>query len=350
MKKIIATITLCSIIFSTQFVYGENEQVDLEKKLTENRNSQLRLDEQIIELNSKIKEIEEKISLTNEEINELDLQIDDIKSEINELENNIKNNKDQLAKRIKVINSNYSMSYIKILLNSSSISDFLNNMYIVKQIVKQDKEILTELDENKQEIEEKKSQIEKKKVEQEDLKLLLEKDNESLNNDKIEVEKLKAELEKEESELESEIEKIASQSVVVEDGRIISSGSWPVPGYSRISSPYGYRIHPIFNTRKMHTGIDIPGPTGTPIVSIDSGKVIFSGTQRGYGKTVMIQHDDGKVTLYAHNNELNVSVGQRVQKGQVISKMGSTGNSTGPHLHFEVRINGNHVNPLPYIK
>lgn len=350
MKKIIAIITLCSIIFSTQFVYGENEQVDLEKKLTENRNSQLRLDEQIIELNSKIKEIEEKISLTNEEINELDLQIDDIKSEINELENNIKNNKDQLAKRIKVINSNYSMSYIKILLNSSSISDFLNNMYIVKQIVKQDKEILTELDENKQEIEEKKSQIEKKKVEQEDLKLLLEKDNESLNNDKIEVEKLKAELEKEESELESEIEKIASQSVVVEDGQIISSGSWPVPGYSRISSPYGYRIHPIFNTRKMHTGIDIPGPTGTPIVSIDSGKVIFSGTQRGYGKTVMIQHDDGKVTLYAHNNELNVSVGQRVQKGQVISKMGSTGNSTGPHLHFEVRINGNHVNPLPYIK
>ena len=192
--------------------------------------------------------------------------------------------------------------------------------------------------------------IPKKKVEQEDLKLLLEKDNESLNNDKIEVEKLKAELEKEESELESEIEKIASQSVVVEDGQIISSGSWPVPGYSRISSPYGYRIHPIFNTRKMHTGIDIPGPTGTPIVSIDSGKVIFSGTQRGYGKTVMIQHDDGKVTLYAHNNELNVSVGQRVQKGQVISKMGSTGNSTGPHLHFEVRINGNHVNPLPYIK
>lgn len=350
MKKIIAIITLCSIIFSTQFVYGENEQVDLEKKLTENRDSQLRLDEQIIELNSKIKEIEEKISLTNEEINELDLQIDDIKSEINELENNIKNNKEQLAKRIKVINSNYSMSYIKILLNSSSISDFLNNMYIVKQIVKQDKEILTELDENKQEIEEKKSQIEKKKVEQEDLKLLLEKDNESLNNDKIEVEKLKAELEKEESELESEIEKIASQSVVVEDGQIISSGSWPVPGYSRISSPYGYRIHPIFNTRKMHTGIDIPGPTGTPIVSIDSGKVIFSGTQRGYGKTVMIQHDDGKVTLYAHNNELNVSVGQRVQKGQVISKMGSTGNSTGPHLHFEVRINGNHVNPLPYIK
>ena len=350
MKKAITTITLCSMIFSTSFIYGENEQIDLEKKLNENRNSQLRLDEQIIELNSKIKEVEEKISSTNEEINKLDLQINDIKSEINDLENNIKNNKEQLSKRIKVINSNYSMSYIKILLNSSSISDFLNNMYIVKQIVKQDKEVLTELDENKQEIEDKKSQIEKKKVEQEELKLLLEKDSESLNADKVEVENLKTELEKEENELESEIEKIASQSIIDGESQIISRGSWPVPGYSRISSPYGYRIHPIFNTKKMHTGIDIPAPTGTPTVSIASGKVIFSGYKGGYGKTVMIQHDDGKVTLYAHNNELNVSVGQRVQKGQVVAKIGSTGNSTGPHLHFEVRINGKHVNPVPYIK
>lgn len=350
MRKIITTIILCSMIFSTSFIYGENEQLDLEKKLNENRDSQQRLDEQIIELNSKIKEVEEKIASTNEEINELDLQINDIKSEINDLENNIKNNKDQLSKRIKVINSNYSMSYIKILLNSSSISDFFNNMYIVKKIVKQDKEILTELDENKQKIEDKKNQIEKKKVEQEDLKLLLEKDNESLNNDKIEVEKLKDELEKEENALELEIEKISSQSVVSEESQVISSGSWPVPGYSRISSPYGYRIHPIFNTKKMHTGIDIPAPTGTPAVSIDQGKVIFSGTKGGYGKTIMIQHDDGKVTLYAHNSELIVSVGQRVQKGQVVSKIGSTGNSTGPHLHFEVRINGKHVNPVPYIK
>ena len=328
MRKVITTITLCSIIFSTSLVYGQNKQVDLEKKLTENRNSQLRLDEQIIELNSKIIEVEEKILSTNEEISKLDLQINEIKSEINELENNIQNNKDKLSKRIKVINSNYSMSYIKILLNSSSISDFFNNIYIVKQIVKQDKEVLTELDENKQEIE----------------------DNESLNNDKIELEKLKSELEKEENELESEIEKIAAQSVVNGEGQVISSGSWPVPGHSRISSPYGYRIHPIFNTKKMHTGIDIPAPTGTPAVAIDSGKVIFSGTKGGYGNTVMIQHDDGKVTLYGHNSKLAVSVGQRVEKGQVVSKIGSTGNSTGPHLHFEVRINGKHVNPVPYIK
>lgn len=350
MRKAITTITLCSMILSTSFVYGENKQKDLENELNKNRQTQLRLDEQILELNSRIKEVEENIASTNDEISELDLQINNIVSEIKELENNISDNKQQLSKRIKVINSNYSMSYIKILLNSSSISDFLNNMYIVKEIVKQDKEILTELDENKEEIEKKKSKIEKKKAEQEDLKVLLEQDNESLHNDKIEVENLKAQLEKEEEDLELEIEKISAQSIVDGESIVISSGSWPVPGYSRISSPYGYRIHPIFNTRKMHTGIDVPAPTGTPTVSIDSGKVIFAGTKGGYGKTVMIQHDDGKVTLYAHNHQLNVSVGQRVQKGQVVAKIGSTGNSTGPHLHFEVRINGKHVNPVPYIR
>ena len=100
----------------------------------------------------------------------------------------------------------------------------------------------------------------------------------------------------------------------------------------------------------MHTGIDIAAPTGTPAVAIDNGKVIFAGNQSGYGKTLMIQHDDGKVTLYAHNSQLLASVGDRVQKGQVVTKIGSTGRSTGPHLHFEVRINGKHTNPMPYIK
>ena len=358
MRKIVIAATVCSLVLSTSFIYAENEQLNLDKKLTENRSKQVKLDEQILELNTKIKEVEEKISTTNNEIEELETQITEVKSEITTLENNIQSNREVLSKRIKVINSNYSMSYIKILLNSSSISDFFNNIYIVKQVVKQDKEILAELDENKKAIEEKQIQIENKKNAQEELRKSLETDNESLNNDKLEVEGLKSELEKEENELEIEREKIAAQSQVNEDSintesgqsQVISSGSWPVPGYSRVSSPYGYRIHPIFNTKKMHTGIDIPAPTGTPTVSIDPGKVIFAGTKGGYGKTVMIQHDDGKVTLYAHNSELTVSNGQRVEKGQVVAKIGSTGYSTGPHLHFEVRINGNHVNPMPYIK
>ena len=99
----------------------------------------------------------------------------------------------------------------------------------------------------------------------------------------------------------------------------------------------------------MHTGIDIPAPTGSPVVSVDNGTVISSGVQGGYGNTVMIRHDNGLVSLYAHNSQLVVSAGQRVEKGQVIAKIGSSGRSTGPHLHFEIRVNGTAQNPINYL-
>lgn len=125
--------------------------------------------------------------------------------------------------------------------------------------------------------------------------------------------------------------------------------SWPVSGYSSISSGYGYRVHPIFNTVKFHSGIDIPAPTGTKVRASQEGMVIFSGWQGGYGNCVMISHSNNIVTVYAHNSSINVNTGQYVDRGQTIASIGNTGNSTGPHLHFEVRKNGNTVNPLSYL-
>ena len=120
-------------------------------------------------------------------------------------------------------------------------------------------------------------------------------------------------------------------------------------GSSRISSPYGYRIHPILHTKKFHSGIDIPSPTGTPIVAANAGTVIFSGNRSGYGKCVIIDHGGGIITLYGHCNELLVSSGQSVSRGSTIAKVGSTGRSTGPHCHFEVRINGATTDPMQYL-
>ncbi len=362
MKKTMSVVTVCALLFSTNFIYADNKQNNLNKELNENRQEQSTLEGKIKNLDSKVEEIEKNINETNNKIETLDSEIVTTKLEIEKLQNSIKDNEEALGKRLKAINNNYSMGYTKVILSSTSLSDFFNNIYIVKQVVEQDKEILKELDENKVEIEDKEKKLNDKKQIQEELKVALQQDNETVQADKSELEVLKRELETEEDNLESEIEKLAAESAAKQasenginsndslNGAIISSGSWPVPGYSRISSPYGYRLHPVLKVQKMHTGIDIPAPTGTPTVAVDNGKIIYSGVQNGYGNTVMIQHDDGKVSLYAHNSELLVSVGQSVQKGQVVSKIGSTGRSTGPHLHFEIRINGKHTNPVPYIK
>ena len=123
--------------------------------------------------------------------------------------------------------------------------------------------------------------------------------------------------------------------------------AWPVSG--PITSPFGYRFHPIYGRKIFHSGIDIGVDEGTPVHAADSGVVVEADWIDGYGNAVIIDHGNGMSTLYGHNSELAVSAGQTVSKGQVIAYAGSTGNSTGPHVHFEVRVNGDPVNPLNYL-
>lgn len=124
---------------------------------------------------------------------------------------------------------------------------------------------------------------------------------------------------------------------------------WPVPEHTRISSAYGYRIHPIERRIKMHIGVDIPAPEGTPIVAVESGIVTVSRSGKSYGKWIEIDHGDEITTRYAHNVQNLVKVDDWVEKGEIIGLVGNTGNSTGNHLHFEVRFNNNHFDPLPWL-
>jgi murein DD-endopeptidase MepM/ murein hydrolase activator NlpD len=149
------------------------------------------------------------------------------------------------------------------------------------------------------------------------------------------------------AEIESQLQKIQKNSTV----KYVAGGfTWPTPGYYRINSPFGYRIHPIFHTRKLHTGLDIGASYGTAIRATHSGVVAMAGWYGGYGKAVIIDHGNGMASLYGHCSSLNVVVNQKVSAGDIIAYVGSTGNSTGPHLHFEIRQNGTPVNPFNYVK
>ena len=168
----------------------------------------------------------------------------------------------------------------------------------------------------------------------------------------------RAEFEELSRKLELAIRKLILEKKMASSRRVVSGGSfrlgyrrvrlvWPVRG--RITSGFGYRIHPIFKTKRFHAGIDIAAPTGTAVKAAASGEVLYAGWLRGYGKVIIILHRGGMATVYAHLRDIVVREGQRVAQGEIIGSVGSTGWSTGPHLYFEVRIDGRAVNPLKYL-
>lgn len=337
--------------------HNKLKQVQEEKKATkkkiEDTNAEIaRLDKQVDQTNSEIEAI-------NKQLKELNNQIEVTKNKLEEAENNLAERKDTLYSRLRVMYKNGTVGYLEVLLGAKDIRDFMTRLDMIKSITDHDVNMLKYMKEQRDIIEQSKVALEaqqssvemaKKNMEikKRDLEIAT-RAKESLMQDLIkdykELEKAEDKFLEEAKALESQIQKMQSSGDYV-GGDLM----WPVTGYTRISSPFGYRIHPILKVKKMHTGIDIPAPTGTPVKAANAGTVQFAGTLGSYGKCVIIDHGGKKVTLYAHNSSILVSVGQKVNKGDTISKVGSTGMSTGPHLHFEVRVNGAYVDPVPYLK
>lgn len=233
-----------------------------------------------------------------------------------------------------------------------------------------DKNLINTIKNSKKDLEEKKAALEKKKS---DLILAksqvdaqykqLQSDSQKkkdkmivLQNDRNEYQKMIDEEQAESKEIGSMIKKIEDAKKAAEEANKkkkqkpnTANGLFCVTGTPYvITSPYGWRIHPIRHTKIFHAGIDIGVPMGTPIHALKDGTVIYASWMSGYGNVVMIDHGD-LISLYAHNSSLTVQVGDSVKGGQVISYSGSTGNSTGPHLHFEIRLpDGNTIDPMPY--
>lgn len=372
MKKKLFYLILASILlFNVLIVYADTnsdreklnstyEKIEkIKNDLSKNKNDTQAVAKAIEELDLEVDRANSEIQEVENQLKQLNEKISITEQELKQAEENIENKNNTLNSRLRVMYKNGTVGYLEVLLSSSDLSDFLSRLDMVKSIVNQDVELLKYMKEQKTIIEQKKKDLEAQHKSVEAAKRNLE----NKRNDLIlatrakedlmrSLEKNKELLEKQYDEL-NELAKSLEEKILREQTSEDYIGGdliWPSPGITRITSPFGYRIHPIFKTRKLHTGVDIGVPYGTTIIAANSGRVMYAGWLGGYGKAVLIDHGGGIATLYAHNSQVLVKKGDIVRKGQAISKSGSTGNSTGPHLHFEVRKDGKYIDPLSMVK
>lgn len=263
-----------------------------------------------------------------------------------------------------------------VLLQSESLNDFLDKRYQLKRIYNNDRKMLTDLkaaadrlDRQRNQVEEQKNNIDLLKQELLAQKAQYEQQAtyqrqvvERLKNDRRALEAAQAQLAKDSKSIGDLIQKRVAemQRKLAAEARerarrgesvaiVLGTGRLALPSTGEITSPFGWRTHPVLGYQRLHAGMDFGADYGSPILAADSGVVIFAGWYGGYGNTVILDHGNGLTTLYAHSEELYVEEGQSVQRGQAIAAVGSTGLSTGPHLHFEVRRDGEPVDPAEFL-
>ena len=338
--------------------------------------------------------VSEQLRQIEEQLRQATAELGTIKDQRVAVENDITVNERQLAeaqkrlegresvfyKRVRDIYINGRLSYLDVVIGSKDFSDFANRLEVLKRIIDSDITLINEIKKERAEIEAhkqkleadraklvelekaalaKQAEIEQKKAERNVVLQKAQNDRatamqaiEELNASSAQVSAMLKERQAARAAAAAAATAAAAQSSGgqgASDNWVQGTGQlgWPVSG--EITSPYGYRVHPIWGTTIYHSGIDIGGDEGTPDHAADGGVVVWSGWMGGYGYAVVIDHGNGLSTLYGHNSELAVDEGQSVAKGQVISYAGSTGNSTGPHVHFEVRVNGDPVDPMGYL-
>lgn len=343
------------------------------------------VNDEIVNLDERIQVTSAKISTLEGEISSLNKDIKENQDKLEEAQVNLEENTEALRMRLREMYKRGNVNYLEVILNSKDIEELLRNNEIISSIAKADRELIEFIGEQIETIKEteERLQIDKAKLsankaavinERQSYQAAIDAKNNYMKVLESNLELYKAEFEKAQANwdsLDAEIVRLQKQiseqkkaeeaaararkATRVHSNISVSSAprngqsyTWPVPGHYSISSPFGYRIHPILGYSKFHSGVDIPAPSGTPIVAAKSGTVIMSKLMSGYGNVVMVDHGD-TVTVYAHCSALNVGVGESVKAGDVVAFVGSTGLSTGAHLHFEVRVNGSPVNPLGYV-
>lgn len=356
--------------YASSTVDTYKQQIEANKKKNQEYVNKIKaLGTEEAQIKAEVVELNTEIGALTTNIEDLKVKIEDKKTVIQQTQDELAVAKDDESKQydaakyhIKYMYENSRESYIKKLLEAESITDLYKRFEYMKAMVSYDKEMFNKLEAVREDIEVKESNLQKDLVSlntySEDLNAQLS----SLDNRRVlktsklnELGKLKTQYENEKEDLtdaNKELEKKLKAELAKFAAQQYAGGemAWPVPGYYRLSSPFGWRNDPFTGERWYHYGIDIPAPKGTNVVAANSGTVITAGWIRGYGNTVIIAHGGGVVTLYGHNSALVVKKGDVVSRGQTIAKVGSTGRSTGNHSHFEVRVNQKYQNPINYVK
>ncbi len=364
---ILLGISLAHPLYAEDVVVKRKQLSDINAELTQKRRELERISRQqnatlrnLAVINRQLKSTQHELSFADTQLKQHENMIKTNVSELNHLKETYLMRKNILDKRLRDIYKDNRLGYLNIVFSAQTMSEFLTRMFYLEKILQLDVRLLQQLSSQQTLVQRKESQLRQRYFELNEVRTLFARRKlqfrtqqvvqnrlyDDISRKRREYERQIAELEKNSKEIENLIVSLLSFG---QNSATKGSGQFSWPGRGPLTSGYGYRRHPIFRTVIFHTGIDIGLRYGTAIAAADGGQVIFAGWWGGYGQATIIDHGNGFSTVYGHQSRIYVKKGQAVRKGQTIGAVGSTGYSTGPHLHFEIRQRGATVNPLRFL-
>ena len=348
------------LVEKQQQLNSVQQQIEAQQRKAElARRKEQTIAEQLRAIQQELDTAEDEFEAVNDQLENTEQHIKSNIELSNRLTKKLEVQTKTLHRRIRDIYKNGQVNYLDVLLGAKDFNDFVGRMDILKKILAYDNALIQGTKADRETLRKAKHQLETDRAKIVELRKLAAAKREQVASRRQErrgvlnaatyeretAERAYRELIETSRQIEQMIKRIQSGEKNI--GGSTGTMTWPADG--EVTSPFGWRVHPIFGTQRLHTGIDIGADYGDAIRAADGGVVIHADWMGGYGNAVIIDHGNGISTLYAHNSQLLVSEGQTVAKGQTVARCGSTGYSTGPHLHFEVRHNGSPVNPLNYL-
>ena len=365
---LVITCSLCICVHAQDLTELQEQSSQLTQAIDESNNRLQAVQGELSTNMQELQDLDNQIAQSQNELNNINTDINDLMKQISENEDKLKDTQAQFDKiqglldaRIIKMYETPKFEFLQVILASKNVTEFLSTYYAMKELAEYDKELLDTVRKQKEDIETTKKILAEKKKQVVTSKQSQQKKAQVLANTKTMRQYYISKLSTEEQELQAKIDDYNNQVETIEaEIKLMALNSvsadyiggaltWPIPGYNTITSEFGMRVHPITGAYKLHTGTDIGAPMGADFVAMAKGVVTKASMTPAYGNMVIIDHGGGVQTLYAHGSEILVQVGQEVEAGTPVLKVGSTGYSTGPHAHFEIRINGQPVNPMDYL-